>query len=69
MKRDVDLRRWRSRARETILGRRQRPCPGCGGTESDMFSVDGRTDVICRSCGAVLRRLIELQPTYLEVVG
>jgi len=65
--RDIDLRRWRIKAREKMLTKRDR-CP-CGATETDKMSTDRRTDVVCRGCGDVLRRLTELQPTYIQVVG
>ncbi len=56
------------KAREKMIGRLSHQCPDCGG-KTDKLSVNRRTDIICNKCGAVVRRLIELQPTYTQVVG
>ena len=56
------------KAREKLLTKRYR-CGSCGSAKNDKLSVDRRTDIVCQGCGAVVHRMTEEQPTYIQVVG
>lgn len=65
---DMDLTWWTDRAREKLLMGKRR-CASCGSGSTRKASYNRQSSVICNRCGAVIRRLTVLEPTYIELIG
>ena len=60
---------WKQKAIESILKRKNTPCPDCGGSGDTGSYENGVTVLLCRRCDQVIRYMAEEPRIVKDIVG